>query len=98
MPWTGSDGFQFTRQSIQINAPARSGVYALFVSPNTWVYISESGDIQARLTQHLNGDNACISRFSGLSFAYELVQANGRITRQNALLSEIRTACNQMLG
>lgn len=97
MPWTGTGSFAFTEASVNANAPSASGVYALF-NQGRWIYIGESGDIRARLLQHLRGDNACITRERPGMFAHELLAANQRVTRQNALILELRPVCNQMLG
>lgn len=91
----------FTRASILANAPNASGVYALYDS-NGYIYIGEGKDIQGRLIDHLNGDNACITRRQPTSFAFDLVAANQRVARQDALIAELGTmapaGCNQKLG
>ena len=60
--------------------------------------LTGSGDIQARLLQHVRGDNDCITRSGVTHFAYELVAAPQRVARQNALILELRPSCNQQLG
>lgn len=97
MPWNNSESYQFTNQSILQNAPARSGVYALHTREK-WIYIGESRDIQARLVQHLNGDNACIIAWNAQWFSFELWPADQRVARQDALILELQPACNQRLG
>jgi hypothetical protein len=60
MPWRNLRSFPYNVASVQHNAPAASGVYGIFTR-HEWIYIGESQDIQARLVQHLNGDNPCVS-------------------------------------
>lgn len=97
MPWNNPNGYAFTGTFIKANAPASSGVYALYDSQR-WVYIGESGDIQARLLQHLTGDNPCIVKMKPTTFRYELVPAHQRLTRQNELIRELVPICNQRSG
>jgi len=91
----GTMSFPFTQVGLLL-APAQSGVYALHAVE--WIYVGESQNINARLLQHLNGDTPCINRMKPTSFCYELVPAFERIARQNALILELRPACNQKLG
>ena len=100
MPWNNQNSYAYNRPSILQNAPNASGVYALFTR-NEWVYIGESGDIQARLLEHLRTDqqeNPCIVRYNPAHFSYELWPANQRVQRQNQLIVELRSVCNQRLG
>ncbi len=94
---SGQPGKSFTRPSILADAPASSGVYALF-SSKTWIYVGETGDIRARLIQHLDGDNPCISRLNPTGFQYELSLSHQRVARQNALIVQLQPECNQRLG
>ena len=101
MPWTGSGAFTFNRQSVNANAPAVSGVYALFNEGN-WIYFGESGDIRTRLTQHLNNEtNRCVALNAPQLFAFEQVYGEAqRVARQNALIREFwhQGLCNEKLG
>jgi len=94
MPWRNVRSFLYNASSVRQNAPAASGVYGIF-TPHEWIYIGESQDIQARLLQHLNGDNACISTSGATSFSFELVPAQQRAVRQSALVLEYQPACNR---
>lgn len=89
--------YYFNRNSILTNAPATSGVYAIFRF-GTWIYVGETGDIQARLLEHLNGDNPCITQSNPDGFQFELVAANQRVARQDAWIPALNPACNQRLG
>lgn len=97
MPWSNPNGFLFTNVGILLNAPTASGVYALY-NNERWIYIGESGNIQERLLQHFNGDNACITGWRPPSFSFELWPWNRRVARQDQLILELRPACNQRLG
>jgi hypothetical protein len=97
MPFNSKYVYTFTDASIRTYAPNASGVYGLFTN-NRWVYVGESRDIQARLLQHLNGDNACINGWNPSSFIFELVSVLYRVQRQNQLILELVPACNQRLG
>ena len=94
---TGQPAFPWTRESIVSNAPSASGVYAIF-NPQAWIYVGESGDIRARLLQHFDGDNPCITRMHPGGFQFELCPAAQRVARQNQLILALTPACNQKLG
>jgi hypothetical protein len=93
MPWGNQTSYAFTRTSVVLNAPERSGVYALY-SKATWVYIGEGENIRAQLLQHLDGANASISVFPDLTFSYELIPPPRRAWRQEELVSGLRPICN----
>lgn len=52
MPWGNRNRYPFTDAGVSANAPAQSGVYGLYTG-NEWKYFGESGDIRARLGEHL---------------------------------------------
>lgn len=89
--------YYFNRNSILTNAPGTSGVYAIFQF-GRWIYIGESENIQARLLEHLNGDNPCLTQANPVGFQFELWPANQRVARQDALILACRPACNRRLG
>jgi len=93
LPW-----FHWNYASITANAPQASGVYAIFNGQN-WIYVGESGDIRARLLQHLNGDIPCIIQNAPTGFQFELVAGQPqRVARQNQLIVALNPICNQRLG
>lgn len=99
MAWNGSGGYNYTRLSVTRNAPAQSGVYMLYRSDEPAIYVGESGDISARLLEHIGGDNPCISRCAPTLFAYELVSGQAaRVARQNVLIREWNPPCNPAGG
>jgi len=93
MSWKHLRGFAYTPASVRQNAPAASGVYAIFTA-HTWIYIGESRDIQARLLQHLNGDNPCVAGSGATLFSFELVPVQDLAARHSALVLEYRPLCN----
>lgn len=97
MPIGDPQGFSWTRQSIVANAPHSSGTYAIY-NAQRWIYFGESGDIQARLLQHFDGDNACITRNNPTGFQYEVVVAAQRVARQDHLIATLNPICNQRFG
>jgi excinuclease UvrABC nuclease subunit len=98
MPWNGTNGFPFTQTSIILNAPVVSGVYCLF-NKDQMIYVGEGKDIQARLLDHQRGShNECVNRYNPAFFAYEVVEAAWRITRQDRLILELKPLCNRRLG
>jgi hypothetical protein len=94
MPFKSTNTGPFTRTAIEALRPDQMGVYGLFKS-NLWVYIG-SGDIRARLLDHLNGDNACITGQSPTHWIYE-VTAN-YIQREKDLIAEFNPVCNKRVG
>jgi excinuclease UvrABC nuclease subunit len=98
MSWNGSTGFLYNEQSIINNAPAGSGVYAIY-RENQWIYIGESGNVRDRLLEHIRRqENPCIVRSNPTHFAYELVAAPYRVQRQDQLIAEFHPSCNQRFG
>ena len=89
--------YSFTHISIVLNAPERSGVYALHYQ-TSWIYVGESANIRAQLLQHLDGDNACIAVYPSLSFSFETIPEAVRTWRQDELIREFRPTCNPWLG
>src|SRR5262245_51497801 len=98
MPWNGTGGFLFNRQSVVTNAPQASGVYVLF-NQGINIYVGESENIRDRLLQHLtNEQNRCVSLSNPQWFAYELVSPAYRVARQDQLILELKPTCNMRLG
>lgn len=88
---SGAPGFTFNAAAIQANAPAVSGVYALY--NDGWVYVGESQDIRNRLLEHLR--DARIMSFRPTGFCFELQSAAVRVARQDALIAQLRPAANR---
>ena len=79
-------------RAVLERAPGTSGVYAVFTS-RRWVYVGESNDIRQSLFRHLNDAPAPMHRFGPLSFSVEIAPVGERVSRQRALLAELRPAC-----
>ncbi len=93
MPWQGSRKFTYSLMEIAQYAPFQSGVYAVY-SGDQWVYIGASVDVGASLRRHLHGDNPCIRHHRPTHFAFELVPARARVSRQQALVREFNPVCD----
>ena len=91
-------GFIFTEASIRMSAPAASGVYVIYDAQGKYIYFGESNDVQRRLLEHLNDAGTCIKRNGPANFAFEVVAANLRVSRQDALIRAYPTPCNARLG
>lgn len=92
MPWKGTEKFPLGTFTVLEKSPPEPGVYALYAG-RKWVYVGQSENIQLRLLRHLNGPDPCIITHDVTSFAYELVPADGRVSRQEELIVECRPAC-----
>jgi hypothetical protein len=98
MPWNGSGRYAFTESSILFNAPAVSGVYALF-NDGQWIYIGEGQNLRERLLQHRrDSHNDCVNRHSPMYFAFEQVADWLRVGRQDQLILAMAPLCNKRLG
>lgn len=92
----GVNGFVWSEQSIRTNAPASSGVYAIYNSG--WLYVGETNDLQRRLLEHFDGDNPRITRAAPSGFIFEVCDQFARMRRQAALIAELSPSCNQTAG
>jgi len=88
--------FALTRPSILANAPNASGVYAV-LNPQKWIYIGQTGNIRARLLEHFDGDNQCITLAQPTEFQFETCPVGQRFARQDALIHELEPFCNKKL-
>jgi predicted GIY-YIG superfamily endonuclease len=93
----GQSGFTFNYGSINSFAPSASGVYAIY-NQQGWIYFGEGQDIKTRLLAHFNGDNPCITNHAPSGFQVELLPANRRVARQDALILQYGSACNKRVG
>jgi hypothetical protein len=76
----GQSGHAWSESSIKANAPTSSGVYTIYSA--LWIYIGESNDIQRKLLEHWDGDNACITRAIPTAFVFEVCNLTERLRRQ----------------
>ena len=93
MPWNNPVPYVFGFFSVMDNAPAESGIYAIY-NDKSYIYIGEADDIRARLINHLNGDYPCILSRHPRAFSFELCPCGGRFRRQTELIRELTPACN----
>ena len=95
MPFLTQTARPFTRERVESITPlGQMGVYGLYKG-DRWIYIGR-GDIRERLLAHLNGDNPCITREAPTHWVDEVTAAH--VAREQELLREISTACNQRVG
>ena len=98
MPFTSTTSYTFDENNIKAYAPVSSGVYGLFVAKRHWVYIGETNNLERRLLEHLSETGTCLSNQKPTHFTWELSDERSRVSRQNALILELRPVCNQKLG
>jgi hypothetical protein len=92
MTWTGVN-FLWSRARIISHVPPAAGVYAIWRS-DAWIYVGETTDLLVRLLEHFEGNPPCIARQEPTAFGFELVPGEGRVARQNWLISQLRPLCN----
>ena len=88
-----NDTYPFTFEAVREKAPNASGVYSL-CTPQRWVYIGESDDIQMSLFRHLNEPSESLTRFGPLSFSMELAATAERHALQQCLVDALDPACD----
>ena len=84
----------FTRVVVLALPERERGCYGLFKT-NQWVYVG-SGFIRARLLDHLNNDNPCITRKQPTHFVHEITQDYRQ--REKELIQELDPECNRQAG
>jgi hypothetical protein len=94
MPFPQQTPRAFTRENIEAITPGQMGCYGLFRG-NQWVYIGK-GDIRARLLDHFNGGNPCITRAQPTHWV-DMVTADYD-NEEIRLLTANVTICNQKVG
>jgi len=76
---------QFTTWTVN-SVPEREGVYQLFDSSRSLIYIGRSDNIRRRLSEHLNTSDTCIK--STAYFTYEVTARS--VQREQELIEEYR--------
>jgi len=84
----------FTSDRLLQIKPGLIGCYGL-LTDGRWIYIGQ-GDVRERLLEHLNGDNACITRNAPTHWLAELTDAPESTERQ--LIREYNPICNLRVG
>ncbi len=90
-------GYAFTETGIANNAPAKSGVYAIY-NKSEWIYVGEARDMQARLYEHLRGESdqsARILQHNPTGFSYELCDVLTRKDRETYWIGKLDPVCNR---
>jgi hypothetical protein len=90
----GTPGHTWSEHSIKNNAPAASGVYAIF-SATRWIYVGESDDMRSSLLGHIGGDIACIGSAAPTGFSHEELGPGERDGRYKYLVKALSPFCNQ---
>ena len=75
-------------------APEGSGVYTIF-SRKRWVYVGESDNVRRSLFDHLNGSPRSLNGHGPLMFTFELAAASDRTARWQALVTDLKPACQE---
>ncbi|OGP85235.1 MAG: hypothetical protein A2Y95_02775 [Deltaproteobacteria bacterium RBG_13_65_10] len=94
MPFQNDKVYQFTQNGIEWLRTGQMGVYGIF-RQGAWIYVG-SGDIRARLLDHLNGDNPCITRERPTNWAAE--ETSDYVNREKVLIREFDPICNKKVG
>ncbi len=97
MPFNSNHGYRFTEAGIAAYAPRESGVYGIY-NNNSWIYIGEAGDMEARLYAHLRGESdqsARIQRQNPTLYVFERCDARNRLAREQTLIRELNPICNR---
>ena len=97
MPWFGVIKHPFTRRDIELFAPAKPGVYALW-NGQQWIYVGEANNLRQRLLEHVGVPGTCLSSHTPTAFGVELHDAQQIAARRDELIAEFRPACNQAVG
>ena len=93
MPFENCGARVYKVAAVQRDAPAASGVYGLSNS-REWIYIGETGNIQASLLEHLaEGERFGAGRLA-TGFSFELCPPEFRVARQNRLISQLKPIGN----
>jgi len=104
MPFNNRESHAYMERVVKAVVPAASGVYGIYIgygSQRDWIYIGESGDIQARLLDHLQmkgPEDKCIESFNPTGFTFDVVPEGRRVQRQDELILELGSRCNKKLG
>lgn len=91
----------YNENEIKKNVPNSGGVYAITDRPGKiriWIYVGQSGDMQARLLQHLNGTShksECIDSYGPTRCGYESISSGEqRDRREQELIDKYNPVCN----
>jgi hypothetical protein len=89
--------FNYELQSIILNAPTHSGIFAIFAW-DTCVFVGEAADIRASLLAIYDAANSRSIRANLTHFTVELVASESRLRRQEERIRELGLVCNLGVG
>lgn len=81
--------------SYPASASASRISYGLF-RDGLWIYVGKSGDIRARLLEHLAETGTLIKQYGPTHFV--AMKTNNDEAQEKALIAELRPVANQRLG
>jgi len=94
MPFPQQIPRAFTRENIEAIPFGKMGCYGLF-RLHMWVYVGK-GDIRARLRDHSNDVNPCITRERPTHWVD--VVTTDYDNEEKRLIVELKPVCNQKIG
>lgn len=94
MPFSQIIPRPFTSDSVQMYAPAASGVYGIS-NAREWIYIGETADIQGALLAQIQDPSTAVNKHGPTGFVYEVCDQGRRPARQDRLVFEYGPACNR---
>jgi len=94
MPFDPFISRTLTPLSVNLNAPAASGIYGVS-NAREWIYIGQTDNIQASLLNHLLESDSVLMKRRPTGFVFELCGFAGRSARQDRLVFEYEPACNR---
>lgn len=97
MPFTQLVPHPFTSNSIEMYAPASSGVYGVS-NAREWVYIGVADNIKGALLAHLRELQTTLMKREPTGFVYEPCEGGHRLIRQDRLVLEYEPTCNRQVS
>ena len=94
MPFEDHLSRAFTVESVERNAPARSGIYGIR-NAEIWLFIGEADDLRVQLLAHLYESNAFLLSQHPTRFAYESCPPVDRRSRHDQLVQELQPILNR---
>lgn len=93
----GTRAFNYELQSIILNAPPDSGIFAIFAW-DACVFVGEAADICASLLAIYSAADSFSPRVDPTHFSVELVSPASRAQRQEERIRELDPVCNLKVG
>jgi hypothetical protein len=95
MPFDELTPRPFTRHAVRTFAPNTSGVYGIS-NAREWLYVGETGNIQAALLDHLQDLNTSLGKRQPTGFVFEVCDGPSRSSRQDRLILEYAPVFNPL--